>query len=101
MVLKTPLFPLLEVDVAWLPLPVPVASDPERVDPGVRGMAGLMYPIRVLIAASGLLYIGEAGVWRSRASVETMLLGTYANARVVTYPNACVVSRGTRLFMVT
>lgn len=40
--LKTPLFPLLEVEVAWLPLPVPEASDPARVDPGVRGMAGLM-----------------------------------------------------------
>lgn len=39
-VLKTPLFPELEVEVASLPLPVPVAADPERVDPGVRGMAG-------------------------------------------------------------
>lgn len=40
--LKTPLFPFDEVEVAWLPLPVPVASELERVDPGVRGIAGLM-----------------------------------------------------------
>lgn len=42
LVLKTPLFPEFEVEVAWLPLPVPVAAEPESVDPGVRGMAGSM-----------------------------------------------------------
>lgn len=40
-VLKTP--PSVdEVDVAELPLPVPVAAEPARVCPGVRGMAGSM-----------------------------------------------------------
>lgn len=42
LVLKSPLFPEFEVEVAWLPVPVPVASDAARVDPGVRGMAGLI-----------------------------------------------------------
>lgn len=41
-VLKTPLFPELELEGGPLLVPVPLASDPERVDPGVRGMAGLM-----------------------------------------------------------
>ena len=41
-VLKTPLLPEFEVEVGPLPLPVPVVPESPRVEPGVRGMAGLM-----------------------------------------------------------
>jgi hypothetical protein len=77
-------------------LSVPVTSLP-RVAPGIIGKAELMRFISSLTLASGLLYIGEVGIFMSNFNVLIILDGRYVMARVVTQFNASEVSTGTRV----